>query len=106
MTAAESEHVEALKRAVQLLPACGEHDARQALLDESMHSLLLLARKAEVAGYLERGASYRRIVRAVAGMSALAIDVRLAAALYAALDASCRPGGDRDADALLAVAGV
>jgi hypothetical protein len=97
---------DSLRKALQLIPACGGHAERRLLLDEALKSLLFLAQCAEGDGHLEKAASYRRLVRAVAGLSPLAVDVACAAALYAALGSSDRPGGDRATDRVLTEAGL
>jgi hypothetical protein len=102
----EGSYRDSLRNAVELIPACPGHAERRLLLDEAIRSLLFLAQCAERDGYLEKASSYRRLVRAVAGLSPLAVDVRCAAALYAALGSADLPGGDRATDRLLTAAGL
>lgn len=92
--------------AVEILPACADHASRRALLDETHRSLLFMAQQVEERGYLERAATYRRVVRALAGLSPMAVDIPRAGALYAALLGSEHPGADRHADRVLSGAGL
>lgn len=102
----EGLHRDSLRSAVELIPACPDHAERRLLLDEALKSLSFLAQSAERDGYLEKAAAYRRLMRAVAGLSPLAVDVSCAAALYAALGCADRPESDRATDRLLAAVGL